>query len=260
MLDNERFLRARSELFWGRKFIEKVSEFPSLPQNQERERMKVCYSGLLLNLDDPILLSRELPMRIPYIEVTGMPKTGKTTLVNYASEKLTEFDIPHRIVRERKVPKDLQVYESGYNLSYFHQAVERLMRLHCKGPVTPVIMDRGVYNPIPFDYSWGDPNSDILVKFIEKYYGSFIDALIIMNATAESSKQRDSKLDERYLSNLSAAYKLLPRIIAGAHIPSLHPRDPKFIVEIDANKPIEDYTETFIRTIGSVMKHCLSGS
>lgn len=245
-----------------RRWEEILESFPRLTPQEERNSLRVSFGEQLLAPED--VDWKQISTSYPNIEITGMPRVGKTTLLSQLESRFQELQVPYHLIAERVVSFDKNASQLYHNLHIFLHVAEKLVALELgqqkKGPI---LIDRGIHNTLAFfdAYIATDEilreDADAFDKFVNYFYGGFVDAVIIFQSESDGILGRVSKhgrvVNEDFLPQLEKAFRNLPSKIVHLRETTLLRKEPLIIAEIDANQDFRSYSDLFIRTVGSVL-------
>lgn len=233
-----------------------IDYLPRLSLEEEMRIIKVFHKGKLqpytpwLYFDPPVF---------PNIEIAGMPGTSKTPLLAAYDQHLTEHAIQHSLYREKSLARTPTriASEADFGLLYFFEAAKALMKIEHEGK-GPALLDGSVFKAMAFMRAWngnaGDNNRFDL--FAHEYLGGYVDALVILNSTAQTCLERGSAQDPTYLERLSQEFRQLPKHILEVREKMGVELQPLILAEFEADMPVQFYQDNLFRTISSILHIC----
>ncbi|EKD57240.1 MAG: hypothetical protein ACD_57C00364G0002 [uncultured bacterium] len=253
--------------------IATIDRLPKLSPEQEKALIKVCIQGQVLPLSE---LNIGQPFyRPPVIEITGMPKTFKTSFLKTYALFCAKKGIPVKVIPEPVAPFGRDQSPTAYNLVLAQRAADLLLteQLSEGNGTALTLIDRGIYNEIPFLEVYADEeeidheDAEIASRYFTRFFGGFIDAVVICKASPQVSLSRENLraanpdgriMNIQTLGRLRSKFDDLPNRIAALRNETLLRNTPILIAELDSEQPATLYKGNMMRTIGSLTKICTS--
>ena len=253
--------RYRGQTFSGDR-LAILGRLPRLSLQEERSMIKICYRGTLFDLVDGPKEILQLGS-FPNIELTGMPHTDKSTIALSIDEQLTADGIPHHIISEQRPTFSWDDNPPAFNQALFHMTVSQLLNREFAHKDGPVLIDRGIYNPIPFMYMFAklgmasEKDYEMMMEYIGTQFAGLEDGVIIMQAhadqIAERLEQNGRGLTLEQLHHLEDGFHALPKIVTELQ-GKYNYNAPLLIAEIDANQRLEAYRFQILPLVGSMCR------
>lgn len=259
-------------MFEQEKSLRITERLPKLSSSEESQLVRLCFKGRL-ELIDPGE-STQFPCRwLPNIEVAGMPRSGKTSLIAAAIPTIEKLGINTDLIAEQDVPFDKDCSPVLYSSVIFHRTAEALLKHEFNLKRKQLLfLERGIFDRIAFLDTLkvlGEINSEdakITSRYIVRLFSGYVDGLIICHASPKLSLIRESPrekpgrvMNPEFLTTLQKAYVDLPNRIAQLRQETLLRNSPLLLVEISSDQEWETYLDLFIRSIGSICHRFASG-
>ena len=233
----------------------------TLSSQNSKDLIKLAYRGNLTHMS-----KSPLPKKLDnlHLEISGMPKSYKTTLILSNVANLSIHRVSSWFVQERASEINKRKDPLLYSISLADLATKTLLT---KKSHRVTFLDRGIYDQLAFlttFYKLGIINKrklTIASNFLVELYGDKSHSIIICYCTPQTSLKREGLrrkrgyvMNDLFLSALSDSYKNLPETITKLRNEAGLGNIPLPIVELNSNWSWKEYSSLFGKTVGSYHK------
>lgn len=241
-----------------------TNRIATLTKRESKELLMLSVNGKLKSYT-PRKIVKQSDRNYQTIEIAGMPRSFKSTLILGTIFNLRTYESPAHFIQERIIRIDKRLNPTSYSLSIATKSIESLLY---KTKNTVYLLDRCVYDQLAFLYTQRkhkliDRKSyELASKYLVRVLGKHIDSLIICTNTPQISLKRDMLrvkpgtgyvMNNGYLTTLQNAYKKLPKIITDLRKSVGLARKPFPIITLDSTESWKTYHNLFQKSAGTFL-------